>query len=330
MRIRGIPAALFAALLLVADVLVTGCASRQIQRTPAAAEAVPGVVTADIQVAIEKHVEEQTQAGGGYFKVQFKGGELKLKLVRVHTEYLASLGPQKHFACVDLVGTDGPIYDVDFFLAGNPGAMTVTETHVHKVNAQPLYLWEQRSNGLWRRRPVKHATGRLLGVIHGSDEFEFVYRVKLPSITNTARMWLPLAQSDRFQSVEIKSIAAPGPTQELAEAEHGNKVLFLTPGSGDSGKTIEIRYLVRRREKSPYYDAGPKPEHYLAPERLVPINENFQTIARNVTRGRATDLYRARALYDHVIERLRYAKYGSGWGRGDAVYACDARSGNCS
>ena len=39
---------------------------------------------------------------------------------------------------------------------------------------------------------------------------------------------------------------------------------------------------------------------------------------------------RARALYDHVIEKLRYARYGSGWGKGDAVYACDARSGNCS
>ncbi len=57
-RICGNPGALFTALLLIAGVLVTGCASRQIQRTPAAAEAVPGVVTADIQVAIEKHVEE--------------------------------------------------------------------------------------------------------------------------------------------------------------------------------------------------------------------------------------------------------------------------------
>ena len=31
-----------------------------------------------------------------------------------------------------------------------------------------------------------------------------------------------------------------------------------------------------------------------------------------------------------MSEKLRYAKYGSGWGRGDALYACDARSGNCS
>lgn len=36
-----------------------------------------------------------------------------------------------------------------------------------------------------------------------------------------------------------------------------------------------------------------------------------------------------RALYDHVLGRLKHDKSGSGWGRGDAQYACDARAGNC-
>lgn len=287
-------------------------------------------MTADIQAAIEKHIDKETRAGGGVFKVPFKRDELKLKLVRVHTEYLATLAPQKHFACVDLVGADGPVYDVDFFLTGDPGAMTVTETTVHKINAQPFYLWEQRGDGTWRRRSVKQASGRLLGVLHGQDEFEFTYRVKLPALTNSARMWLPLAQSDRFQSIEVTSLTTPVPTKEILEAGHGNKVLFLTPRADDSGKIIEIRYRVRRTEKTPYYEPGTQPDRYLAPETLVPNNTNFQAIAREVTKGKAADLYRARALYDHVIERLRYAKYGSGWGRGDAVYACDARSGNCS
>ena len=57
------------------------------------------------------------------------------------------------------------------------------------------------------------------------------------------------------------------------------------------------------------------------PERLVPTNESFRTIAQQVTHGKTTDFARARALYDHVIDKLPYAKYGSGWGRGDAVYA---------
>ncbi|MFH1836763.1 MAG: hypothetical protein ABH862_01435, partial [Candidatus Omnitrophota bacterium] len=89
---------------------------------------VPNVVTADIQAGIEQYIEDQTELGGGYFKFTSDDKEYLFKLVRVHTEYLANLGLGSHFACVDLVNTDGDVYDVDFFLAGDPGNMTVTET----------------------------------------------------------------------------------------------------------------------------------------------------------------------------------------------------------
>ncbi|MBI3853401.1 MAG: transglutaminase domain-containing protein [Verrucomicrobia bacterium] len=290
----------------------------------------PAVTIDDIAAGIEKHIAEQSKASGGYFKLQHNKKELNLQIVRVHLEYLSDLGDGVSFACVDLVGTDGPVYDVDFFLKGPPGAMTVTETSVHKINGQPLYLWEQKRNGTWRKVAAKNASRRLLGVINGTDEFEFVYRVKLPAITNAARLWLPLATSDTFQRVEVKNITAPEQWRELDERKYGNKVLFLNAGPADSGKTIEVRYHVKRFEKSEYAVREPMTQKYLNPERLVPTNETFRSIAQQVTRGKTADLARARALYDHVIEKLRYAKYGPGWGRGDAVYACDARTGNCS
>jgi transglutaminase-like putative cysteine protease len=295
----------------------------------AGAAANPPVTIGDIAEGIEKQIAEQSKADG-YFKLQFKAKELSLQLVRVHLEYLADLGAGVHFACVDLVGSDGPVYDVDFFMKGPPGAMTVTETSVHKVNGRPLYLWEQRRGGTWRKVPVKNAPKRLLGVINGSDEFEFIYRAKLPEITGDAKLWLPLAASDTFQRAEIKNISAPGQVREVEERDYGNKVLFLNAGPADSGKTIEIRYRVKRFEKSEYAVREPAPQKYLNPESLVPANETFRAIAEKITRGKTTDLARARALYDHVIQTVRYARYGPGWGRGDAVYACDARSGNCS
>src|SRR6266536_1831583 len=143
----------------------------------------PAITIDDIASGIEKHIAENSKANGGYFKVQFKNKELNLQLVRVHLEYLSHLGGGLSFACVDLVGTDGPVYDVDFFMKGPPGAMTVTETRVHKVNGQPLYAWEQRRKGTWRKVPADKASPRLLGVLRGSDEFEFIYRTKLLPIT---------------------------------------------------------------------------------------------------------------------------------------------------
>lgn len=309
--------------------LVGGCHTAQVDEHEQPSP-VPHVVTGDIQAGIEKHIAEQTRLGKGYFKLPYADGELHLKLVRVHTEYLANLGPRRHFACVDLASVDGDVYDVDFFLAGDPGAMTVTETTVHKVNGQPLYLWEQKRDKTWQRVPAEGAAPELLGVITDQDEFEFVYRATLPEMTDRARMWIPLPSTDDFQTVEVTSIHTPGERKILEEPKHGNKVLFLSLAPEHSGETIEIRSQVRRLEKPVYANSGEDVQQYLNPENLVPANETFRQIAEEAVAGKAGDLVRARALYDHVIDRMRYAKFGSGWGKGDAVFACDARHGNCT
>jgi transglutaminase-like putative cysteine protease len=231
---------------------------------------------------------------------------------------------------VDLVGSDGPVYDVDFFLKGLPGEATVTETTVHKIDGQPIYAWDQKDDGTWVRVPVTEAPDRLLGVIRGEDQFEFDYRVKVPPLSGPAQLWLPLAQSDAYQTVRVEEIRAPSSHRELDERAHGNKVLFMTLDAADAGSTIEVRYSVKRLEKSAYAATEAHPKVYLEPESLVPKTDKFRKIAKEVIKGKPTDLMRARALYDHVIATMRYAKVGSDWGNGNAVYACDAKHGNCT
>jgi len=292
--------------------------------------AAPDVVTGDIQAGIEKHIAEQTTKGGGTFRVPYEGEELRLKLVRVHVEYLATLGPRNHFACVDMATDDGEFYDVDFFMMGDSGAMTVTNTTVHKINGRPVYVWKQLSDKSWVRAPVDAASDKLLGVRNEPDAFEFEYRSTVPEIKTSARMWLPLAQSDAFQTVQVSSISVPGRQQTLTDAAHGNQVLFLELGPEDSGKPLEIVYQVKRVEAGAYASDPEEARRHLAPEQKVPSNENFKEIATKAIGERKGDLTRARALYDHVIDTMAYQKCGSGWGQGDAVRACDSPSGNCT
>ncbi len=329
---------------LIVCAALMGCTTQQVDdaslgaRPSFTSSAPTSVVTADIQDGIEKHIEDQIQQGGGYFRLPFEDRQLQLKLVRVHTEYLANLGARRHFACVDMASIDGNVYDVDFFLAGDPGAMIVTETTVHKVNGQPLYVWKQLPNKTWRRAAVEQAPPKLLGVITDRDAFEFQYKANLPPITDSARMWIPLPSTDAFQTVEVKSIAAPRKPQVLEDKKFGNKVLYLTLEPEDSGKTVTLRFAVQRKEKGVYPADAPADapvdtptlRSFLRPQRLVPANDEFSDIAAKVVEGKDGDLVRARALYDHTIDRMRYMKYGSGWGQGDAVYACDARTGNCT
>ena len=310
-------------------VLLAGCSVGR-REGNAAAEPVPHVVTADIQAGIEKHIDELTDSSGGYFPLVVEGKDLSLQLVRIHTEYLATLGPQEHFACVDLVDTRGDVYDVDFFMQGDPGAMTVTETIPHKINGKPFYFWQQNEDKTWGRVPASEASQQLMGVIIPSDTFEFRYRVTLPELTGPARLWIPLPTTDNFQDVEMIAVNAPSSYRILDEPEHGNKVLFWELDPQDGGKPLDVRYAVKRIEKAAYAAEADDAQRYLAPDGRVPNDERFVGIATEVTSGRKTDLQRARALYDHVIDQLRYAKAGEGWGQGDAVFACDARHGNCT
>jgi hypothetical protein len=293
------------------------------------ATATDHVVTSDIQAGIERHIAEQTRRNGGYFPLLHESRELRLKLVRVHTEYLSNLGPGRHFACVDLANIDGNVYDVDFFLAGDAGQMEVTETTVHKLNGVPSYLWEQRPDQTWFRQPVLGAPEVLLGVIRERDEFEFEYSARLPALAGDARAWLPIPRSDRFQSIVIEEISAPGDRKLLVD-NHGNQVLLLSLGPMDGSKWIRARFRVQRIERGAYVDTDTQPQDSLTAERLVPDSPEFRDTAVEVTQGKVGDLARARAIFDYTIESLKYQRYGSGWGRGDALRACDAKSGNCT
>src|SRR5437763_451579 len=44
----------------------------------------------------------------------------------------------------------------------------------------------------------------------------------------------------------------------------------------------------------------------------------------------ADPMGKAKVIYDVVNAHMRYSKEGKGWGRGDAVWACDSKYGNCS
>ncbi len=93
-----------------------------------------------------KKTTEQPKKGGEHPKT---GGAEK----GVSTADISAGSGGKYFACVDMKGTDGKTYDIDFFLTGQPGKMKVTETSVHKIDGKPLYDWKEE-NGTWHKVPA--------------------------------------------------------------------------------------------------------------------------------------------------------------------------------
>jgi len=123
----------------------------QITTTSPQSTPVQQLSMADISAGIKKHIAtERKSSNDKKFHLRYRDKDLALDLIKVHDDRLSSLGAGKYFACVDMKGKDGTIYDIDFFMAGQPGSMKVTETSVHKINGKPLYNWKEQG-GIWKK-----------------------------------------------------------------------------------------------------------------------------------------------------------------------------------
>ena len=295
-------------------------------------EAKPKKTTiAEIEAGIRNYIDSETQNSGGVFPLPHSGDTMNLKLVRVHTEYLSNLGPERHFACVDLADEQGDVYDVDFFLEGKPGAMRITETTVHKKNGQPFYSWKQLEDKTWTRVAIDSSDKALLGVVEGKDDFNFRYEAIVSELDDSARIWIPIASSNEFQAISVINRKPENRGEIKKEEKYGNQYWYMDLGPEDSGLKILVEYDVSRFEKGPYEDRSSDPADYLGSSPLLPTGGRFNSILDNVLIGHRTDskLMQARAIYDFVIDTVRYRKAGE-YGTGDANYACDSGSGNCT
>jgi transglutaminase-like putative cysteine protease len=103
---------------------------------------------------------------------------------------------------------------------------------------------------------------------------------------------------------------------------------------------FEIEYDVIRHERVALGERAPRLTTFslspwerrqdLEPDSLVPVTGLPADLAAKVTHGKTQTLDRARSIYDYVFSTMKYDKTGAGWGRGDVLYACDARKGNCT
>lgn len=172
-------------------------------------------------------------------------------------------------------------------------------------------------------------------------DFEFTYDVSIPDIPDDARMievFIPLPSSDDNQLITGYTIMANLDYTERVDPEYGNSILlFKSSSKVPQQVNIELTLEVRRRfvtlteGESQFESESPgRLKRYLEPDRLVPIDGPVLTEARGVFDENLGAKENMRLFYDHLFATMSYDKSGTGWGNGDALYACDVRSGNCT
>ena len=174
-------------------------------------------------------------------------------------------------------------------------------------------------------------------------QFHYSFTVKSVPAGEPLKVWIPLAHSNAFQDVRLVSKQGDLPLRETRESEYGNSLLYAeTPQAKQNTYKFTLEYDVVRHETRVLAAGKPGPDakkepvekalltRFLGPDRLVPITGVPAELAAEQTKTAETPLARANAMYDYVFKTLRYDKSGTGWGNGDAIWACDAKRGNCT
>lgn len=177
--------------------------------------------------------------------------------------------------------------------------------------------------------------------------FQFTYVAHVPAqadATKVLRLWIPVPQSNAYQTIRNLKISSPIAGTLKREDEYGNNYIFLELTGTQVQKPFDVTVqtdVTRREHRVALSAAAHEPadgtaaspaylKRFLAPDLMVPTNGLIAQVAQQATQGARTPLEKARAIYEYVVSNMRYDKTGEGWGRGDAIFACTAKRGNCT
>ena len=183
-----------------------------------------------------------------------------------------------------------------------------------------------------------------------SRTFEFHYQALFPAIPKDGeqyRIWVPLPSEGPAQQIHDLKVVSPVGYKQREESVFGNRYAYIEFDRAEYPwpLSVTVGFQTTRQEHRVDFDAesiasggstagavyaAESYEKFLLPNRLVPLDGMIADLSRQHTAGAASPLEKARKVFDYVVSTMAYDKSGEGWGRGDAIYACDVKKGNCT
>jgi hypothetical protein len=142
--------------------------------------------------------------------------------------------------------------------------------------------------------------------------FEIICELEIKDPVGVVRAWvpLPLARDEPFQrdrGHEASGNAAR--TQVARDPASGAAMVVAGWAQSDAPRTLAVTMRAETSDHRVALDVPgavrSKPRdlgRYLRPTRLIPVDGIVRETAIRITRGHASDLSRARAIYDWIVE----------------------------
>ena len=187
--------------------------------------------------------------------------------------------------------------------------------------------------------------GRLLAQAAGTDgwrTFEVETRVEVLRPSGTTRVWLPAALLSKtpFQRTLSNEFQAVGGAARMVEASEDGLGIIAAEFPAGVKPVVTLTSRVATRNYAVDLSAPGRAqradrtelEHFLRPTKLLPTNGIVKTTAAEITSGATTDLDKARAIYEWIVENTFRNPKTRGCGIGDIRFMLESRDlgGKCA
>ena len=182
----------------------------------------------------------------------------------------------------------------------------------------------------------------IVGRGHASERwrtFEVTTRVELRGEPGKTRVWLPVPASRPRPYQKNVRITWSGSAKARHERlPEGVEVIVADWAAGESPRTLETVVVVSTRNYHVALDAPrsrPKPlasTQYLRGTSLIAVDGIVRDTATDITSGRTTDLAKARAIYDWIVDNTLRDPTVRGCSVGDIRWMLETKTyaGKCA
>jgi transglutaminase-like putative cysteine protease len=172
--------------------------------------------------------------------------------------------------------------------------------------------------------------------------FEVTTNVQVLNPSGTTRIWLPaaLVNPTPFQKTLANDFKAEGGTAKMIESKADALGIIAAEFPAGVKPILSVTSLIATRNYSSDFSAvGKAPkvdndslEHFLRPTKLLPTDGIVKTTATEITTGAKTDMDKARAIYEWIVENTFRDPKTRGCGLGDIRFMLETKDlgGKCA
>jgi transglutaminase-like putative cysteine protease len=202
-----------------------------------------------------------------------------------------------------------------------------------------------RSAGIVSAAVAFPETGRLFAQGAAPDAwrtFEVTTNVQVLNPSGMTRIWLPaaLVNPTPFQKTLANEFKAEGGTAKMVESNADSLGIIAAEFPAGVKPILSVTSRIATKNYAADFSAvGKVPkgdkenlEHFLRPTKLLPTDGIVKTTATEITRGAKTDVDKARAIYEWIVENTFRNPKTRGCGLGDIRFMLQTKDfgGKCA